>query len=153
MVYVLVDALDLAAVKALRYAHELRPDEVRAVHFMIDEVHARRLMNRWERASATTVPLEILACPDRRLHHAVLGLALRTTEDGRTALTLLVPRRTYSPLLGRLLHRGTGDQLAKSVEHLRDVAVTILPFDVERAVERLRAGAPDQGGPGAHGPG
>ncbi|MFE7117412.1 APC family permease [Streptomyces sp. NPDC057654] len=149
VVYVLVDALDLAAVKALRYAHELRPDEVRAVHFMIDEVHARRLAHRWEQASATTVPLELLSCPDRRLHHAVLGLALHTTEDSRTALTLLVPRRTYSPLLGRLLHRGTGDQLAKTVEHLGDVAVTILPFDVERAVRRLRAraGAAGQGGP------
>lgn len=41
-VFVLVETLDLAALKALRYAHELRPDNVSAVHFAIDEAHARR---------------------------------------------------------------------------------------------------------------
>ncbi|AEW95863.1 MULTISPECIES: APC family permease [Streptomycetaceae] len=140
IVYVLVDSLDLATVKALRYAHRLRPDELRAVHFMVDEGHARPLMESWEETAGTTVPLEVVECPDRRLRRAVVDLAARTTEDGQTALTLLVPRRTYAPVLGRILHRGTGDQIAKAVEELPDVAVTILPFDVERAVEALAAG-------------
>ncbi|MBC2877382.1 MULTISPECIES: APC family permease [Streptomyces] len=138
LVYVLVDSLDLAAVKALRYAHELRPDEVRALHFVIDEARARRLAARWEATPGTNVPLELVDCPDRRLRHAVIGLAARTTADGSTALTLLVPRRMYSTPLGRLLHRNTGEQMARALEQLPDVAVTILPFDVSRAVERLR---------------
>lgn len=45
-VLVLVETLDLASLKALRYAHELRPDAVRAVHFAIDEAHAQRLSAR-----------------------------------------------------------------------------------------------------------
>jgi amino acid transporter len=140
VVYVLVDSLDLATLKALRYAHQLRPDEVRAVHFMVDDKHARPLMERWEQTAGTTVALEVVECPDRRLRQAVLELAARTTEDGRTALTLLLPRRTYAPFIGRILHRGTGDAIAKAVEDLPNVAVTILPFDVERAVETLAAG-------------
>ncbi|MEV4440526.1 APC family permease [Streptomyces sp. NPDC049577] len=139
LVYVLVDGFDLAAVKALSYAHELRPDEVRAVHFVLDETRARRLAGLWEESAGTgDVRLELVDCPDRRLRHAVVTLAARTTADGRTALTLLIPRRTYSTPLGRLLHRNTAEEMAKTLEQLPNVAVTIVPFDVTRAVELLR---------------
>ncbi|MBY8888545.1 APC family permease [Streptomyces sp. PTM05] len=138
VVHVLVDSLDLATFKALRYAHGLAPDDIRAVHFMIDERHARALMERWTDSMGTTVPLEVVACPDRRLHRAVRTLARETTRGGGTALTLLVPRRTYGSVLGHILHRDTGDAIGKAVD-LPDVAVTILPFDVDAAVRRLEA--------------
>ncbi|WP_233361232.1 APC family permease [Streptomyces sp. GMR22] len=155
VVFVLADSIDLATVKALRYAHELRPDEVRAVHFMVDEAHARRLMARWEATAGVTAALEVVECPDRRLRHAVMELAARTTEDGQTALTLLVPRRTYASPLGKLLHRGTAESLAKALERLPGVAVTILPFAVslaarERGPREREAGQrePEQPEPG-----
>ena len=44
LVFVLVETLDLATVKALRYAHEVRPDEIRAVHFAIDEAHGAQAL-------------------------------------------------------------------------------------------------------------
>ncbi|MFD9484605.1 APC family permease [Streptomyces sp. NPDC059991] len=144
LVFVLVETLDLAALKALRYAHELRPDETRAVHFAIDEPHARRLSAQWEATAATTVALELVECPDRRLRHAMKELAARTTEDGRTWLTVLVPHRTYTGFLGRLLHRGTGEAMAKALEQLPSVAVTVLPFDVSRALRSLDAGREPQ---------
>ncbi|MFF5617531.1 APC family permease [[Kitasatospora] papulosa] len=139
-VFVLVDTLDLAALKGLRYAHELRPDTVRAVHFAIDEAHARRLSAAWERTSATSVPLELVACPDRRLRHAMRELAVRTTADGETSLTVLVPRRMYANALGKLLHRGTGEKMARALGQLPHVAVTILPFDASRALRVLDSG-------------
>lgn len=138
VVHVLVDSLDLATIKALQYAHELRPDEVRALHFVIDEPRARRLVARWDESSGTTVPLELVDCPDRRLRHTVAALAARTTADGTTALTLLIPRRTYSSPLGRLLHRGTAEEMARVLEQLPNVAVTILPFHVTTAMQRVR---------------
>ncbi|MFJ4119883.1 APC family permease [[Kitasatospora] papulosa] len=139
-VFVLVDTLDLAALKGLRYAHELRPDTVRAVHFAIDEAHARRLSAAWERTSATSVPLELVVCPDRRLRHAMRELAVRTTADGETSLTVLVPRRMYANALGKLLHRGTGEKMARALGQLPHVAVTILPFDASRALRVLDSG-------------
>ncbi|MEH6379596.1 APC family permease [Streptomyces sp. KLMMK] len=142
LVYVLLDVLDLAAVKALRYAHELRPDEVRAVHFVIDEARAKRLAARWEALPGTDVPLDLVDCPDRRLRHAVAALAARDTADGTTALTLLVPRRTYARPLAALLHTDSGDELAKALQHLPNVAVTVVPFDVTAAMARQRAWAP-----------
>ncbi|MGY0059499.1 APC family permease [Streptomyces sp. LZ34] len=144
VVHVLVENLDLATIKALRYAHELRADAVRAVHFMIDETQARRLMATWETTAGTSISLEVVECPDRQLRPAVVELAARITEDGETALILLVPRRTYATPLGKLLHRGTAESLARALEHLPSVAVTILPFDVTRAVRALKAGHPPQ---------
>ncbi|MFD3490157.1 APC family permease [Streptomyces sp. NPDC058690] len=144
LVFVLVDTLDLATLKALRYAHELRPDEIRAVHFSIDEAHGRRLAARWEATAATTVSLELVACPDRRLRHAMKELATRTTADGETSLTVLVPRRLYSNALGKILHRGTGEAMAIALEQLPHVAVTILPFDVSRALRALAEGRSPQ---------
>lgn len=144
LVFVLVDTLDLATLKALRYAHELRPDEIRAVHFSIDEAHGRRLAARWEATAATTVSLELVACPDRRLRHAMKELATRITADGETSLTVLVPRRLYSNALGKILHRGTGEAMAIALEQLPHVAVTILPFDVSRALRALAEGRAPQ---------
>uniref|UniRef100_A0AAU2V3V6 APC family permease n=1 Tax=Streptomyces sp. NBC_00003 TaxID=2903608 RepID=A0AAU2V3V6_9ACTN len=144
LVFVLVETLDLATIKALRYAHEVRPDEIRAIHFAIDEPHARRLAASWEATAATSVPLELVECPDRRLRHAMVELAGRTTEDGATSLTVLVPRRLYTNALGKLLHRGTAEEMAKALEHLPSVAVTILPFDVSRALHSLEAGREPQ---------
>ncbi|GAA3057085.1 hypothetical protein GCM10020000_44530 [Streptomyces olivoverticillatus] len=142
LVYVLVDAFDLATVKALSYAHELRADEVRALHFVIDEARAKRLARLWEESTGTgDVPLDLIDCPDRRLRHTVATIAARITADGATALTLLIPRRTYSTPLGWLLHRNMGEEMAKTLEHLPNVAVTILPFDVTKAIEQLQAQA------------
>ncbi|GJF25658.1 APC family permease [Streptomyces sp. HO565] len=138
-VFVLVETLDLATLKALRYAHELRPDSVRAVHFAIDEGHAQRLSAVWESTSATSVELELVACPDRRLRHAMKELAVRTTQDGETSLTVLVPRRMYANAFGKLLHRGTGETMARTLEQLPHVAVTILPFNASHAMQALES--------------
>lgn len=138
-VLVLVETLDLAALKALRHAHELRPDTVRAVHFAIDEARAQRLAEVWEWTSATSVELELVACPDRRLRHAMRELAVRTTQDGQSALTVLVPRRLYANALGKLLHRGTGEAMARTLEQLPHVSVTILPFNATHAIRALEA--------------
>jgi amino acid transporter len=129
IVLVLVDSFDLAALEALRYARELRPDEVRAVHIVVDEPRARRLRERWEASAAISVALELVDCPDRRLERAVAELAVRTA-DADTAVTFLLPRRTYPTVLGRLLHRGTGESLTKALDELPNVAVTILPYVV-----------------------
>lgn len=105
--------------------------------FAIDEAYARRLAARWGTTAATSVALEPVECPDRRLRHAMKQLAYRTTEDGETWLTVLVPRRTYSNALGKMLHRGTGEKMAKALTRLPHVVVTILPFDVSRELRAL----------------
>ncbi|MDX6207900.1 MAG: hypothetical protein QOE24_291 [Frankiales bacterium] len=130
VVLVLIDSVDLAVLRAVRYARSLRPYDVRAVHFVVDAEQARRVEAAWEAQPGLDLGLDLIECPDRRVSRAALELAARVTEDGSTQVTLLLPRRTYSPLLGRLLHDRTADEIAEVVSRLPHAAATIVPFDV-----------------------
>ena len=130
VMYILVDRVDLAALKAISYARSLRPAEIRAVHFMIDSLEAEKLAAQWIDAGVGDLPLEIVQCPDRRITRALLELITRNTADQKSQITLLIPERNYSPILGRLLHRRTADHIARAVGKLPNVVATIVPFDV-----------------------
>ncbi len=127
IVLVFVDTLDLAAIEALRYGRSLRPSQLRAVHFVLDSARAARLQARWE-ATAETIPLEMVDCPDRRLGRAALQVISRLAAP-RTEISVLLPRRSYSSVLGRLLHDRTADRIARVVSRLPYAAATIIPFD------------------------
>ena len=49
----------------------------------------------------------------------------------------MMPRRRYSPLLGRLLHDRTADRMASVVSQIPHAAATIVPFDVRSRLEAL----------------
>ncbi|HKN97037.1 MAG TPA: amino acid permease [Pseudonocardiaceae bacterium] len=138
-VFVLVSSLDLAVLEALRYARSLRPAELKAVHFMVDETHANRLRARWEHAGVNTT-LKVIDCPDRRITRAAQELVLAASADESTSVTVLLPRRTYAPLLGRLLHDRTADRIAGVISRLPRAAATIVPYDVQ---SRIRAAFPN----------
>ena len=55
-----------------------------------------------------------------------------------THVTVVLPRRSYSPLLGRLLHDRTADKIAAAVSRIPRSAATIIPFDVTSRVELLQ---------------
>jgi amino acid transporter len=139
-VFVFVDSVDLAEVEALRYGKGLNVDEVIAVHFVIDGDHAAQLQERWEHFEHD-IELQVIDCPDRRLPHAAQKLLLETKADHPdTKVTVLLPRRTYSPLLGRLLHDRTADKMARAVSQVRGATAIIVPYDVESRIARA---APD----------
>jgi hypothetical protein len=130
---VLVDSVDLATAGAVRYARSLRPHSLRAVHFVVDEQHAETVAAAWAQSDTfNAIPLALIDCPDRRLSNAVADYSLRVTANAGVELTLLLPRRSYSPFLGRLLHDNTAESIARGVSQLPRVVATIVPFDVER---------------------
>jgi amino acid transporter len=132
-VFVFVDGFDLATIAALRYARSLRPTQIRAVHFVIDSVRADQLREKWMRADRG-VALDFIDCPDRRLAKAASDLVEREIQDEGTHVTVILPRRTYSALLGRLLHDRTADKIAQVVSRLPRSAATIVPYDVPSRV-------------------
>jgi amino acid transporter len=138
VVYVFVDGFDLATLAALRYARSLRPTQIRAVHFVIDSVRAEKLRDKWMRADRG-IALDFIDCPDRRLTKAATDLAEREIEDPGTHVTVILPRRSYSPLLGRLLHDRTADKIAAAVSRIPRSAATIVPYDVPGRVAILQA--------------
>ena len=136
VVLVLVDNIDLATLAALRYARSLRPTSVRAVHFVIDTAKANGLRERWVRFGQD-IPFEMIDTPDRRLEHAAQELVRRETAQPGTQVTVVLPRRGYSALIGRLLHDRTADKIAAAVSRIPNAAATIIPFDVESRVREL----------------
>jgi hypothetical protein len=138
-VFVFVSSVDLAVLEALRYARSLRPSELKAVHFMVDEEHANRLRKRWEQLGVDTT-LKVVDCPDRRLTRAAQELVVEASAEPGTGVSVLLPRRTYAPLLGRLLHDRTADRIASVISRLPQAAATIVPYDVQ---SRIRAAFPN----------
>jgi len=137
-VFVFVDSFDLATLAALRYARSLRPTSIRAVHFVIDSVRADMLREKWARADRGVV-LDLIDCPDRRLTRAAAELVEREAANTDTHVTVVLPRRSYSALLGRLLHDRTADKIAAVVSRIPRSAATIVPYDVESRVRVLQA--------------
>jgi len=52
---------------------------------------------------------------------------------------VVLPRRSYPPLTGRLLHDHTADRIARRVSRVPGAAATIIPFDVRHKVETIHA--------------
>jgi hypothetical protein len=137
VVVVLIDRIDLATARAIQYARTLMPDEIRAVHFNIDNVRSDRLIERWQQVGLSRLPLDVIDCPDRRLGRAALELAA-DLSDGETEVSMLLPRRSYGRTWSRILHDKTADHIIEIVSQLSHVNATIVPFSVAPGIERHR---------------
>ncbi|HEX2903341.1 MAG TPA: amino acid permease [Jatrophihabitans sp.] len=151
VVLVMVDRLDLAVIRALRYAGSLRPTELRAMHVVVDADAAKQLQSEWiQRGLGERVPLELVECADRRLVRAAAQTALRTVVQEHAEVTLLLPRRTFHRVSQRVLHDRTADRIAEAIGRIPHVSATIVPFDttlspeLERRLEARQQRAADE---------
>src|SRR5262249_60165803 len=72
----------------------------------------------------------------RRPRAAAALVGAEACEPG-THAPVVLPRRSYPPLLGRLLHDQTADKIARVVSRIPRSAATIIPFDVEARLDVL----------------
>jgi amino acid transporter len=136
VVFVLVETLDVASARAIQYARTLNPDELRAVHFVVDREHADRLSEGWRRLGFARLPLELIDVPDRRLTRAAVELCAETLLDGETEVSLLIPRRVYRRVWHKLLHDHTADAIAAAVGGLPHANVTFVPYHLGEPAHR-----------------
>jgi len=138
-VLVLIDSVDLAVVEAMRYAKGLHADELTAVHFVLDEARAARLQVRWQHFGYDS-ELRVLDCADRHLSHAAERLVAQIHDEYPDAtVTVLLPRRMYSQLGGRLLHDRTADNIARVISRIPGASAQIVAYDVgSRVAAALR---------------
>ena len=132
VVVVLVDRLDVAAARAIQYARTLAPDELRAVHFDLDPIRTSRLAERWRSLGLTRLTLDIIECQDRRVTRAAAEVAAQALADGRTEVSVLLPRREYRRGWHRLLHDRTSDEIAATLSSLPHCNVTVVPYHLGR---------------------
>ena len=146
-VFVFVDSVDLAEVEALRYGKGLHADELCAVHFVVDADHSAKLQEHWQHFEHDT-QLRVIDCPDRNLGRVSQELVLQVkAEHPDTKVTVLFPRRTYSAMLGRLLHDRTADKMARAVSRVPGATAIIVPYDVESRIARVDPDAVAQASP------
>jgi amino acid transporter len=135
-VFIFVDSVDLAEIEAMRYAKRLQTDDMTAVHFVLDAPRAARLQERWEHFGHVT-PLRLVECADRNLTRAAQELICQVREEHPdTTVTVLLPRREYSPLVSRLLHDRTADKIAAVVSRIHGASAQIFAYDI---ASRIRA--------------
>ena len=128
VVLVLVDRLDLASARAIQYARTLMPDDIRAVHFVIDHQRADELAAAWVRHGMTRVALDLVDCPDRRITRAAVDTVAQDLADGETEVSVLMPDRKYRGFWHRILHDQTAEAIEKAVSVLPHANVTTVPF-------------------------
>jgi hypothetical protein len=108
-----------------------------AVHFVVDGDHSAQLQERWRHFEHDT-RLRVIDCPDRNLGRVAQELVLQVkAEHPDTKVTVLLPRRTYSAMLGRLLHDRTADKMARAVSRVPGATAIIVPYDVESRIARV----------------
>jgi hypothetical protein len=150
VVYVLIENLDVAAARAIQYARTLSPDELRAVHFVLDRDHADHLTEEWGRLGLSRLPLELIDVPDRRITRVAVELCAEALMEGETEVSLLLPRRAYTRAWHRLLHDRTADAIAAAVGGLPHANVTFVPYHLgqgarQRQLEEVGQPADDAG--------
>jgi len=134
---VFVERLDLATARALQYARTLHPDELRAVHFVLDWAVADQLEDQWTRLGLDRFPLDVIECPDRRLTRASMQLVAETAEDGQTEVSVLLPRKVFEGAWRIALHDRTADQIAAYVSQLPNANATIVPYPLGKRRKKL----------------
>ena len=137
VVLVFVDRLDMAAARAIQYARTLTPNELRAVHFVLDDEKAHELRAEWARAGLDVVPLELVNTPDRRLTRAAVECVVRELSDGETEVSVVLPDRKYRGIWHRVLHDKTADAIEDELSRLPHANVTTVPFHLD-LVDRER---------------
>jgi amino acid transporter len=128
VVLVFIDKLDLAAARAVQYARTLTPDELRAVHFVLDPLHAEELSTSWAELGLSRVALDLVEVPDRRLTRAAVEVVARDLSDGDTEVSVLLPDRKYRGFWHRILHDQTAEAIERDVSQLPHANVTTVPF-------------------------
>ena len=128
IVLVFVDRLDMASARAIQYARTLRPDELRAVHFVLDQQRAHELAQAWTEHSLSPIALDLVECPDRRLTRCAVEVVARDLAGGDTEVSVLMPDRKYRGFWHRILHDQTADAIERDVSQLDHANVTTVPF-------------------------
>jgi amino acid transporter len=131
VVMVFVDRLDLAVARAMQFGRALRPDELRAVHFVLDEQHADQMAAEWREHGLANLGLELIDCPDRRITRSAVEAVAHELSAGDAEVCVLLPERMYNGVWHRILHDQTAESLAREISKLPHANVTTVPFHFE----------------------
>jgi hypothetical protein len=147
-VVVLVDRLDRAVLRAVRYSLALNARDVRAIHAVVDPAVQVELIERWMDLRLP-IELDLVECWDRDVARALEHEVAEMTGP-RSEVTIVLPRRDYATLRQRVLHDRTSRRIARTLGRYEHVDIAVVPYFFPK---RRRNRPPDRGpgGPAAEG--
>ena len=125
-VVVLIDKLDVAVLRAARYALTLGATEVRAIHAAVDPDRAMRLADRWME-HGIPIRLDVVECWDRNIPRTLEVEIMALAERG-AEVTVVMPRRDFPRLRQRMLHDRTSRHITKTLSRHPHVDVAAVPY-------------------------
>ncbi|MGE5226413.1 MAG: APC family permease [Planctomycetaceae bacterium] len=130
-VVILIDKLDRATLRAIRYAMTLGGTTVRALHAAADPDRAVRLGERWQELNAP-VPLDIVECWDRDVSRTIERHIVSLSRGGSrgSEVTVVMPRRDFPKLHQRLLHDRTSRRIHRALGRYPHIDVADVPYFV-----------------------
>jgi amino acid transporter len=123
---VLVDKVDRASLRAVRYALSLAPTEVRAVHAAVDLENQEQLMQRWMELGVP-VELDVIECWDRNVARSLERYVVELMGK-HSEVTVVMPRRDDARLSHRLLHDRTSRKIARALGRYEHVDLAVVPY-------------------------
>jgi hypothetical protein len=147
-VIVLADRVDRSILKAIHYARNINPTEIRAVHAGADPIRAADLADRWgEFGHVLGVALDVEECADRNVAHT-LARYVQSMLDHDSEVTVIIPRREYPRPVERLLHDRTSRSIVQALRSFPHVDLVTVPYRLHRPAKD-RPGESELGAPRA----
>jgi amino acid permease-like protein len=125
---VLVSAVHNATLRAVAYAQAIRPTELRAVTFNVDEEETARIMRDWAQA-AVDVPLQLIDSPYREVTTPLLKLVRQIRRGSPdTVVTVILPEFVVAKWYHQFLHNQTALAIKGAMLFEPGVVVTSVPY-------------------------
>ena len=133
---ILVERLDRSLLNAIEYARAAGTMEIRALHAAVDPAKAHELLEQWLNLATTLgIQLDIEDCPDRNIPRTVREYIERLQAPDME-VSVIIPRRSYTGILQRLLHDRTSKALVRGLEGLAHCDVVTVPYHLR--IEKRR---------------
>jgi hypothetical protein len=128
---VLVSGAHNATARAIEYARAIKPTEIRAVTFNVDEAETDKVMRDWS-ARGTDAPLEVIDSPYREVTRPLLKL-IRQIRSSRqdVVVTVVVPEFVVAKWWHQFLHNQTALAIKAALLFERGVVLTSVPYHLE----------------------
>ncbi|MEX2557501.1 MAG: APC family permease [Actinomycetota bacterium] len=128
---VLVSGVHNATLRALGYARSIRPTELRAVTFNIDDEETDKIMREWSSVAVDT-PLEVLDSPYREVTQPLVRLVRQIRAGSSdTVVTVILPEFVVSKWYHQFLHNQTALGIKGALLFEPGVVVTSVPFHLQ----------------------
>ena len=125
---VLVAAVHNATLRALAYATAIRPTELRAITFNVDDSESDRIMRDWAQADVD-VSLEIIDSPFREVAEPLVRLVRQLRAGSSdTVVTVIVPEFVVAKWYHQFLHNQTALSIKAALLFEPGVVLTSVPY-------------------------